>query len=273
MPDSGKSILKRWIGLALIPRSNWKSLLIAMFDKPSPNKRVDCIPHGGNLLRPRPFPRLRLLNSQKLFGIPERILNCPSVCVCGDQQPGIKGEIGGEEEVILLDSLRITRDDQADVFSGQHFVPDDMAHDHQSLFFLPALDCIHEPPVFCRSGNLRGRRQSHPSTWRSSLLSFDPLGHSIDCRVASNAADNKYVLGHSSSKRSIEPVSDKKYLLFRKPLDHLDNHLFQQIKKGFSRCLARTLTRQGRRSARVILPKGRSDKAFFDSIRNRKITA
>lgn len=110
--------------LAVVPRALRPGRVrSAVRDVPEPHRGVDPKRQGGGPLGPFGLPALGLLATEGLLHRPKGVLDRPAPGVAGDDVGGEGVEVGGEEEVVVLDALRVAHHHEQDLALGAHPVP------------------------------------------------------------------------------------------------------------------------------------------------------
>jgi len=106
-------IHKAWSCFLSVPRLNPESSYLGFLSEiPQPNHRVRPKTQSGCSLRAFAFVSLRLLTTEKLFGIFERVFYRPAVGKATDHFARTHSNIGCKEKVVFFSALRLAADHQ-----------------------------------------------------------------------------------------------------------------------------------------------------------------
>jgi len=75
---------------------------VSVPDVPEPDDAIEEVREGRGSLRPPGFPALRVLGTEVLFDVAERVFDGPAVGKLRDDGRRSGGEVGGDEEVLFL---------------------------------------------------------------------------------------------------------------------------------------------------------------------------
>ena len=188
----------------------------------------------GGPLRALALPALRLLAPEALFGRPQRVLDRPPSEVVTDDGSRVQREIRGEQEVVLLVSLRVAAHDDPNGTGTADVVPEHFAGQEETL--LPPPPLIHHrhrptvPGVVRPSGQrgeprplLRGPPHMAPP--------IRPRGV-VERRIPSDLRGDSGAGEPPPGKRSVRPVGDEVEVPVGEPLGEPTDRGGGEIEEG-----------------------------------------
>ena len=112
-PKGGQRVGEAGSGLVRVPRPNHKIVFVALLQQiPQPHHRIQPKAQAGCSFGAFAFERLRLLATQELFGILERILDRPAVGVAAYHFGGSHRHVGGQKKIVFLFARGVAADYQ-----------------------------------------------------------------------------------------------------------------------------------------------------------------
>ena len=111
-----QSICEAWSALLTIPRlDKIISLTGFLIDVPQPYHRIEPQTQGRSTFGTLSLIGLRLLGSQRLLGLLERIFNGPAITITTQHLGCGHLKISGKKEVIFFFTLWVSADDQSTI--------------------------------------------------------------------------------------------------------------------------------------------------------------
>src|SRR6266487_580972 len=206
---------------------------------PEPDRRVGPEREGGRPLRALRLPALGSLAAQQLLGVAEGDLDRPAPVVERGHQLGRDGQVGAEEEVVVLALIRVGDDHEHDLLEGSDGVPQKLSRQQGPLDLLATQVDVGDSPVVGGQGELGRGAEAGTLLARPAALT-GPAGRSriVEGGVALDAGDDVGAGQVAASQAGVGAVAAEDERVVGQPAGHLLDHLLAQVEQGAAVALA-----------------------------------
>lgn len=195
--------------------------------EPGPYQGIEEQAESGGAHRSLIDPSLGVMWRKRLFGVTEGDFNGPSVGEVADDGSGVISGEGGDEEIIRLNTFRVSADDNTDR-GFAHGPPERLERMNKSDAGLATLSCMYFfPRGSFGGGNCFQGLEALTVLSGAAWFAFSALnrGESIECGIASNAGDCGDVGEVFAHQAGVESIRCEAEAPIGEPFDNSLDHV------------------------------------------------